>query len=45
MRFYRNAQMVVGVVSYVSYDSTFDSCHRYQTDQGEVTEDRILEAR
>lgn len=45
VRFYVNGKLVIGVINYIQYDSTFDSCPRYQTDKGEVREDRVLEAR
>ena len=45
IRFYQNCELVIGVINYVQFDSTFDSCPRYQTDKGEVKEDSVLEAR
>lgn len=45
IRFYQAGRLVIGVVSYIEFNSTFDSCPRYQTDLGEVSEDYIKEGR
>jgi hypothetical protein len=44
VRFYRNGALVIGVVQYVRVDPV-NSEREYQTDNGAVDEDGVLEVR
>lgn len=45
IRFYRNGQLVIGVINYLPKRQAYQSCPQYHTDIGIVDEDEILECR
>ena len=45
VRFYRDGALVLGVVSYIRKREAWELCNSAQTDQGEVSIERVLEVR
>lgn len=45
VRFYRNAEFIVGVIQYIPDRPSWQSYYEYYTDKGAVSESSILEAR